>query len=395
MAGVVAELDARLPGLEALFDAHGVAAALGSDVEACTLAGARYEPGVSCTATYAVRTRSGSRTFGVVEVTGDGRRVSWLEDDPGLPGLPTALDPAGASSLLAGRVEVRGVAVEPVRYRPGQRAVLRYDVDTGDGPPTFFAKVVSDGVASMAAACAHLHERAAAGEGPFVPAPVAVDERLQVLVLPAVEGGSLHRIVFDPTVALAARVDAFRLAGRAVARLHAGPPPPNTVVPADDVDELHRAAGALRAVDATLHERWRAVLDALARVEGTPPVAVASHGALRTDQILVTADGPALLDLDGFCAAPAARDLGNVVAYLRWRAMRRPEDAAVVTAGRDALLAGYEDEGGSVAAEALARFEALSLLKIAARRYRNLDVDEWPLAPELVDAAASLAGYAR
>ncbi len=151
----------------------------------------------------------------------------------------------------------------------------------------------------------------------------------------------------------------------------------------------------MRGVDPALARRWSAVLGALASMRPASHVAVASHGALRTDQILLASDGPALLDLDGFCAAPAARDLGNVLAYLRWRAMRRPQDAGTAGAGREAVLEAYAEERAPAPAADVARYEGLSLLKIATRRYRNLDVDEWPLVPELLDAAASVAEPAR
>jgi hypothetical protein len=389
-ASVVAALDPRLPGLDELFDIRRTAAwfagTWGRDVADCRLLGTRYDPGVGCVATYALDV--GSPTIGVVELGPHGRRVRSYDDDPGLPGLREAADPDAVSSLLGAVVEVRRTSVVPVRYRPGQRAVLRYEVDTPSGPLVLFGKVVGAGLAELAAAFAHLHERARAGLAPFVPAPTVVDERLGLLVLPEVEGRPFHAFVFDGERPMRSRADGFNAAGRAVALLHDGPVPAPAVTAADDVAGLERAAGALRAIDPGLAERWDTVLGELAATDVTPALAVPSHGALRTDQLLLTPEGPGLLDLDGFCAAPPARDLGNLLAYLRWRAIRRPHDAEVCGAGRQAFLDGY---GDAPAPADVARHESLSLLKIAARRYRNLDIAEWPLVADLIETAASLA----
>ncbi|MEY2477766.1 MAG: hypothetical protein QOG87_3081 [Actinomycetota bacterium] len=386
----MAGLDPRLPGLDELFDTRRAAALFAqiwrSEIMDCRLLGTRYEPGVSCVATYEIAPRD----IGVVELTPDGCGVRSYVDDPGLPGLAEAADPDAVALLLDGAVDVRQCSVTPVRYVPGQRAVLRYDVDTPSGPVVLYAKVVRAGVTALATAFTELHRRARSGFGPFVPDPTVVHEGIELLVLPAVEGRSLHALAFDPALSPLQRADAFRATGRAVARLHAGPPPATTVTSADDVSALDRSVDALRAIDPALAERWDGVLAELASMEVAPAPVVPSHGALRTDQIVMAPDGPALLDLDGYCAAPAACDLGNLLAYLRWRAMRRPDDAEMAALGREAMLTGYEELAPAPHID-VARYEGLSLLKIAARRYRNLNATEWPLVPDLVDAAGSLA----
>jgi hypothetical protein len=319
-----------------------------------------------------------------------GRGWRMPVDDPGLPGLAEAADPGAVARLLDGVVAVQRCQVVPVRHRPGQRAVLRYDIETGSGPLVLFGKVVRDGAAQLANAFDRLHEWGRAGPGPFVPAPVMLVERLGLVILPLVDGRPLHAFAFDATTSTAELSEAFRAVGRAVAGLHRGPPPEDSVQPRDDVDELERQAVALRAADPALASRWTGIMERLEAMDSSPVSLVPSHGALRTDQVVLSPQGPALLDLDSFCAARPARDLGNLLAYLRWRAMRRPADAAAAAIGRGALLEGYAEVASGPDPADLDRHEGLSLLKIAARRYRNLDVDEWPLIPDLVDAAASL-----
>jgi hypothetical protein len=390
----VARLDPRIPAIDELFAVRRVADlfahAWRREIRDCRLLGTRYEPGTGCVATYTLAAEDAPATIGVVELTTNGRSVRSYLEDPALPGLATAAEPSAVGALLAGAVQVRQTSVVPVRYVPGQRAVVRYDVQTSSGPATLYGKVVRAGITALAAAFTQLHQRARVGDSPFVPAPTVVHASLGLLVLPEVEGRSLHALAFDPAVPVASRATAFGDAGRALAGLHGGPAPTTVVAPADDVADLLRSADALRAIDPLLAEQWDAALASLAADAGVPEAPVPNHGALRTDQIVLTPNGPALLDLDGFCAAAPARDVGNLLAYLRWRAMRRPADAEAADLGREAVLAGYEEVAGAPVSD-LARHEGLSLLKIAARRYRNLDVTEWPLVPELVSTASSLA----
>jgi hypothetical protein len=121
-----------------------------------------------------------------------------------------------------------------------------------------------------------------------------------------------------------------------------------------------------------------------------PERMAAGHGAMCTDQFLIDGEGGGLvlIDLDGVCLAEPARDLGNLLAYLDWKAIRRPADAAWVERAGAAFLTGYAT-GRSVPADRVAVYRAGSLLKIAGRRYRSLTVPEWPLVPALLDAAST------
>jgi hypothetical protein len=124
-----------------------------------------------------------------------------------------------------------------------------------------------------------------------------------------------------------------------------------------------------------------------------PERMAAGHGAMCTDQFLIDGEGGGLvlIDLDGVCLAEPARDLGNLLAYLDWKAIRRPVAAELVERAGAAFMAGYADRL-PVPAERVAVHRAGSLLKIAGRRYRSLTVPEWPLVPRLVEAAAGLLG---
>jgi hypothetical protein len=120
----------------------------------------------------------------------------------------------------------------------------------------------------------------------------------------------------------------------------------------------------------------------------------ASHGALRTDQVYTSPGRVTLLDLDGYCSSHRSRDIGNLLAYLRWKAIRQPQYRAHVAEGRRAFQAGYARSGHAPAEDAIRRAEAISLLKIAGRRFRNLSVHEWPRVPALIDTAFELCAEA-
>jgi aminoglycoside phosphotransferase (APT) family kinase protein len=114
---------------------------------------------------------------------------------------------------------------------------------------------------------------------------------------------------------------------------------------------------------------------------------VASHGAFRTDQFMLRGDTLVMIDLDGYCWAEPARDIGNLFAYLEWRSVRQPRLAPFVGRARRSFLEGYASVREVPDEYRIALFEAASMLKIAGRRYRSLSFREWPLVPRLVEAA--------
>jgi hypothetical protein len=397
--------DPALGDLSVVTDPAAAAAVLAEAFDGSTVCSPRrrdtkYRPLERCEATYDLHLVAPGgarrRTIGVVTVTAAGVVARRFDDDPGLPSLAEALDPERMAARLAGPVPgLTGCEPSPVRYKPGARCVLRYRLATTAGPRELYGKLLAGGVDTQLATVAAL--RAAAGrEGmPAVLPVTAAWPDLGLLAQPAVErGAELHERAFDPAVAEAERLRLLRAAGRGLAALHgAGLPGVPLVDQADDMAELRGYLGPVGQVDPALGERYEGVLDLVEAAGGAgaaQPVA-AGHGAMRTDQFLIDGDGGGLvlIDLDGVCLAEPARDLGNLLAYLDWKAIRRPRDAAWVERAGAAFLAGYAT-GRSAPPDRVAAYRAASLLKIAGRRYRSLTVPEWPLVPALLDAAAAL-----
>jgi hypothetical protein len=402
----VRALDPVLPDIGASFDLSTVARRFArhwrTTVTGCTLLGARYDPGVRCVTTYAVETTErlrSTRTVGVVEVTCAGPSYRRFDEDPALPGLAAATDPVLMRDRLAdhGRMAIERCAVTVVRYRPGRRAVVRYQLATAGGRVVRYGKLL--GQARPLAATLSALDAGTWGKPtmPSIPAPVAVFDDLDLVVLPAAAGESLHRAI-TPSCRAAERVARFRRAGRAIAALHDGSGPSATGRPlTDDARQLLGDESAVRRAAPVLAAQLTDATDQAARAARDLSAAelVASHGALRTDQLHVSGSRVTLLDLDGYCRSPRARDVGNLFAYLRWKAIRQPRLCTVVAEARAAFRAGYGQSGHPPDEDAVRVAEAISLLKIAGRRFRNLSVEEWPQVPRLFDDALELLDGAR
>jgi aminoglycoside phosphotransferase (APT) family kinase protein len=213
-----------------------------------------------------------------------------------------------------------------------------------------------------------------------------------MLVQPEVAGGAeLNDLAFDPAQDAELRERWLRAAGARLAGLHAAQVagPPRTL--ADDLDELREYVAPMAQVEPALAERYAAAVERIAALAGADASApVATHGAFRTDQYLIEDDRLVMIDLDGFCWAEPERDLGNFLAYLRWKAIRKPADATFIERAGQVFMEGYTSSAPAPDGRRLAIYEADSLLKIAGRRYRSLTVKEWHLVPRLVEAADKL-----
>ena len=94
-----------------------------------------------------------------------------------------------------------------------------------------------------------------------------------------------------------------------------------------------------------------------------------------------------MIDLDSYCLANPARDLGNFLAYLCWKAIRQPEHAQFVERAGRAFLEGYLNVHADIDERWLSVYQAAWLLKIAGRRFRSLSYPEWPLITHLIQLA--------
>lgn len=372
-----------------------------------------YQPGRHCIATYELRrTQSGQpplTTIGVVEYTPAGFHYRFFHQDPDLPGLATALDGQMMANRLAaltqpGRqaMQTDPYTVTPIRYRPSQRCALRYTSKPSAGPHGFFGKLFHHADQQRIAALPALYALGEmASERPRLPQPLAYWPDLQLLIQPVIDGAEFHERVFAEATPAQERIDWFQRLGVALAALHRVtdqklPHRPLTTDLAELAEYTPMIDQVLPAVAAVYAATLQALITVAQGLTAVPPVVC--HGALRTDQWLITRaptpNGPPeqlmLIDLDTLCLANPACDLSNCLAYLTWKALRQPHHAAFIHAAEAALLAGYAMRQPLPPAEWLALYRAVALLKIAGRRFRSLTYREWALTPQLIQAARTI-----
>src|SRR5262249_10881072 len=120
----------------------------------CRLQDTKYQPLVRCVTTYELHVARGGEapwpTIGVLDISPAGPAHRLFVDDPALPGLRAAIDPAQVAARFAEVLARSGdpgvmesCTITPIRYKPGARCVVRYEIHTAAGPRVFFGKLFS------------------------------------------------------------------------------------------------------------------------------------------------------------------------------------------------------------------------------------------------------------
>jgi hypothetical protein len=351
---------------------------------------AHYRPGrwlAVCYRTAAVERASGRPLCPTVTVecrAGEADLIWAFPEDPALPGLAVASDPGRVRRRL--RPRPAEVVVEPLRYRPRRRAVLRYRLD---GNRLLFAKVVTPRRGRRLLALAETLRSTGlrlalpaghAGPGALVlpvlsgtplrdlllagrplPAPdhvagvsVELHQRCSPLLPPA-DRATTRRVV-DPGTALCA--------ARIVSRLLPG-----------------EACAAGRLAEAVIG--W---------AEGAePPEEWIVHGDLYENQVFIEGEALGLVDLDDLGPGDPLLDAANFIAHLRVLAAAGPPAAPVIGRYREELRTAFLRRLDADPAD-LAWREAYCLLRLATGPFRVLHA-EWPrrMADRLALATEALS----
>ncbi len=403
-------LDRGLPQLAAAFDLPAVSrlyeerwrgrARPGLGVRARKVHDVAYQPSARCVVAHELTVQRGRdepvETIGVVDVRPAGVGLRVFHEDPDLPWLADAADPEKVRRHLRALGLAPGsrvVRVIPVRYKPGSQCLLRFDLEAGSVPGALYGKVLAIDGYRLSRTLSALRAIVGGRTPPRVLQPLGYVSDLHMLLLPAVAGSEFHSLAFDTTLASEARLQWMRKAGAVLAGLHAAPVPAG---PArritDDAAYLARFSTPVAKTALSLALSFDEAIRRLDSATHEEAPAVPSHGSFRSDQLLIEGGEPLMIDLDGLCRANPARDVGNFLAYLRWKSIREPHHSSFIEAAIPSFLAGYgsvlalPDEGWT------ARYQAGSMLKIAGRRFRRLDVGEWALVPQLLDEARALLG---
>ncbi|AHH99122.1 phosphotransferase [Kutzneria albida] len=328
-----------------------------------------------------------------VAVARIGLSVQQFPHDRALPGLRTALAPddrlrgqltAAARLVLADpSAHVESVRATPVRYKPGSRCVIRYQVRVGAGRElVFFGKVYRD---TDKAVTAHRTARSLWGSPvPFVARPLAVVRELNLVLSEAAgdaggPGGSAESVIACAEV---------------LSRLHLSTPPAALLEVASGPRFAGRAREWARALAGHVPEVAGDLAGLLAPLVSGLSSAIPAHrglvhGSFKPSQVVFRGPTrPIVIDFDSACVGDPALDLGYFLAYLHPHSSARHQHEAWSESARQAFLDTYLNQVSAVGDSLRRRaslFEAAVLLKIASRRARRLS------SPRPAAARAALA----
>jgi len=360
----------------------------------------KYRPAHRCVTTYEMMVgkddNSQERTIGVLEFTPEGVMPRIYTADDRLPWLTMATDMDNMqrrfSELPGTGGPMKLLEIFPVRYKPGLHCVIRYTVQTPSGKEKFYGKSFSGNASRLMQTITALHQSSQENpEMPLISSPVAVWPEMEMILQSAVPDGiEFTNFAYDPEYDESVRENWMMKAGRALGVFHNNSTAPSeTKTVYDDLTDLHEYTIIMSKVKPDLATKYEEVIQQIiTKVDHfKEPKAVASHGAMRTDQFILQGDRLTLIDLDSYCWANPARDIGNFLAYLCWKAIRQPEQAQFVERAGRAFLEGYLTVQDDINEKWLSVYQAVSLLKIAGRRFRSLTYLEWPLVIHLIHAA--------
>src|SRR5687767_12894586 len=409
------DFDDQLPDLPIAFDFEEVAdlferKVFGPDssqnpigtINVRKLQDVKYKPHTRCVTTYDLIVgrpdSSPERTIGVLEFTPEGVIPRIYTADDRLPWLAKATDlnemQKRFSELPGYGDQIKLWEIFPVRYKPGLHCVIRYTAQTPSGNKMFYGKSFSGNAERLFKTVTDLHKSSQENpDMPSISAPVAIWPEMEMILQSAVPNGiEFTHFIYDQRYDASVREDWMYKAGRALGEFHNNAPAPGeTKTVYDDLQDLHEYTVIMGKVRADLAVKYEEVIQHINTKVGQfqEPKSVASHGAMRTDQYIIQGERLAMIDLDGYCWANPARDLGNFLAYLCWKAIRQPEHAEFIERAGRAFLEGYLTVQENVDKRWLSVYQAASLLKIAGRRFRSLTFLEWPLVIHLIQAAFS------
>lgn len=316
-------------------------------------------------------------------VPGRGMQVLVSPLDVRFPQLARLSDP----SFLAGVVNGTGCRVTPIRYRPGQRHVLRYDFEGRNrSRETVFAKLYEDDRGERTFEVARRVGDWLASKDADTAAvrPLAYLPDSRVVLYPALSGGSLAQRLARPD----GDAHQLRRAGALLRTLHCAPltlaDRPDQYELAVEISAVDRASERIKVLLPEAESRIAALLGRARELHDRLPrerPAVA-HGDFKLDHLWLTRSGLTLIDLDRCCVADPALDVGKMLADLHWWHLMANQ-TGLRQAQRE-FLDGYGAVGSSPRVRRARVYEAVLLVKIAARRVALFDRRWRPLTEALI-----------
>jgi Ser/Thr protein kinase RdoA (MazF antagonist) len=285
--------------------------------------------------------------------------------DAAYPQLVRFSDPAYVSALMDD-----AASVVVVRYRPGQRHVLRYELAQGRGP-TVFAKLYRDNTGArvdrVTRAVADLFADQP-GDNAVARPWAYLDGEERVLLVPLVAGVPLSIHLRSNVPGTGAHL---LNAGAILRQLHDAPDEIGRLVEGRHLEaELDATASASATIRQLMPATGRLVRDVLEKTRhllGGLPAAPPcfSHGDYKADHLLVGRAGLTVIDFDRAARRDPALDLAKFLADLRWWSGTGASSSA--ESAQAEFIRGYGVSSGGLLKRAQL-LEPLFLVKAAARR---------------------------
>lgn len=368
-----------------------------------------------------------SQAPGILTIANLGFAVQVFPADNGLPALAASLATAQDGPLFtpleaAARIQLsdrgwhlRSAKAEPVRYKPSSRCVIRYTLhldkeSAGRVIPrdlSIFGKTYGDPEKARAvqANLQQLYGLQAQTHQPNIPRPLGTVEALGLTLTETVQSAEdadaqalrtglqvlQPRVIKGPDGAVLDVVIPdveLTVTAYALARLHTSAVQPDGS-PRSGAKEAKRAserAALIATYCPVLAQRARRLAEELAKCLQPlqPDNYRPAHGAFKSSQLLFCGKRVFVVDLDGFCLADPALDVGYFLAYLRPNGLwyqrpgtrRRFECGAstfVKAYGKALRERGFDSATVSGILQRSRLYEAATLFKIATRRVNRLN----------------------
>jgi aminoglycoside phosphotransferase (APT) family kinase protein len=326
-------------------------------------------------------------------------RVSPL--DPDFPQLARVSEPGYVRSMLASGGQAQSGApgseyeIATIRYRPGQRHVLRYDPANAAEASiegVVFAKIYNSdkGARTFDVVTRVADWLTASSAGLTTVRPLRYVPADGAVLYPCVSGTALSSLLQDPAVDSAHYLG---LAGSALRALHQMPTDLIELRPHSFAKEIKGIVSASEHIHALLPETAAQIQSILADAQAlherlAPEPPAFAYGDFKADHLWATPTGLILIDFDTAYLFDPAIDLGKFLADLHWWYDRY--NLPGVEQAREHFLAGY---GAAALPERVARarlYEVLVLVKSTVRRVRLFDADWEQRTSRLIHTAAGL-----
>jgi thiamine kinase-like enzyme len=325
--------------------------------------------------------------------------------DPEFPHLVRLGDPAHVASMLASLGFANHLkqspVVTPIRYRPGERHVLRYEFSSPETAPgeeqRLYAKLYSNaGDAAKALGIANrvVDWLSANDMGLQGNRPAAISPEESVILYSQAPGIPLSRLLHRSRPWLAKQLQTI---GRGLATLHSGPETLQAELKQNNFSKeakvVRRASEHIEVLLPKTHTKILKIVSEAEEGYSRSPqeTPTFTHADFKADHIISTQSGLTLIDFDTCTLTDPALDIGKFLADLDWwfALLEIPgvEDAQAE------LLKGYV--GGRQRDQALnerlrrARFfHVLILVKIVARRVPIFQKEWATRTSSLIERAA-------